>query len=141
MSIKSIIEIIKSDGGCQVLPVSGALPLLPNADMAYPNDLVEFYSLCGGVILFRAGRSNISFKILPAGEVLQANMLIVGEPCEDDISFSWYAVCKTDNGDFISIDTSKERCGRCYDSNSEIHGGWKLSDHRAKFFRIALLAI
>ncbi|MBR8176194.1 SMI1/KNR4 family protein [Burkholderia ambifaria] len=122
MSIKSIIEIIKSDGGCQVLPVSGALPLLPNADMAYPNDLVEFYSLCGGVILFRAGRSNISFKILPAGEVLQANMLIVGEPCEDDISFSWYAVCKTDNGDFISIDTSKERSGRCYDSNSEIHG-------------------
>jgi len=87
MSIKSIIEIIKSDGGCQVLPVSGALPLLPNADMAYPNDLVEFYSLCGGVILFRAGRSNISFKILPAGEVLQTNMLIVGEPCEDDISF------------------------------------------------------
>ncbi|WP_249177049.1 SMI1/KNR4 family protein [Burkholderia ambifaria] len=122
MSIKSIIEIIKSDGGCQVLPVSGALPLLPNADMAYPNDLVEFYSLCGGVILFRAGRSNISFKILPAGEVLQTNMLIVGEPGEDDISFSWYAVCKTDNGDFISIDTSKERSGRCYDSNSEIHG-------------------
>ena len=91
------------------MPVSGALPLLPNADMAYPNDLVEFYSLCGGVILFRAGRCNISFKILPAGEVLQTNMLIVGEPGEDDISFSWYAICKTDNGDFISIDTSKER--------------------------------
>ena len=122
MSIKSIIEIIKSDSRCQVLPVSGTLPSLPNADMAYPNDLVEFYNLCGGVILFRAGKDNVSFEILPAGEVLQTNMLIAGEPCEDDISFSWYAICKTDNGDFISIDTSKERSGRCYDSNFEMHG-------------------
>ncbi|WP_244137360.1 SMI1/KNR4 family protein [Burkholderia pyrrocinia] len=90
--------------------------------MAYPNDLVEFYSLCGGVILFRAGKDNVSFKILPADEVLQTNMLIVGRPCEDDISFSWYAICKTDSGDYISIDTARERNGRCCDSNFEIHG-------------------
>ncbi|WP_244130704.1 SMI1/KNR4 family protein [Burkholderia pyrrocinia] len=90
--------------------------------MAYPNDLVEFYSLCGGVILFRAGKDNVSFKILRAEEVLQTNMLIVGRPCEGDISFSWYAICKTDGGDCISIDTSRERNGRCCDSNLEIHG-------------------
>lgn len=121
-SIKEIVEIIRSDGRCQVLPVSGKLPPLPHADMAYPNDMVEFYDLCGGVILFRSGKENVSFKILSAGEVLQTNMIIVGDPCEDDISFSWYAICKTDNGDYISIDTSKERGGRCYDSNFEIHG-------------------
>lgn len=71
-----------------MLPVGGSLPPLPSSDMAYPNDLVEFYSLCGGVILFRAGKDNVSFKILRAEEVLQTNMLIVGRPCEGDISFS-----------------------------------------------------
>nr|WP_310132456.1 SMI1/KNR4 family protein [Burkholderia ambifaria] len=121
-SIKELVEIIRSDSRCQVLPVSGNLPPLPNPDLKYPNDLVEFYNICGGVVLFRAGKENVSFKILAADEVLQANMIIVGEPCEDDISFSWYAICKTDNGDYISIDTSKERGGRCYDSNFEIHG-------------------
>ncbi|HDR9499368.1 TPA: SMI1/KNR4 family protein [Burkholderia cepacia] len=121
-SIKEVVEIIRSDGRCQVLPVSGSLPSLPKPDMMYPNDLVEFYNLCGGVILFRAGKDNVSFKILPADEVLQTNMIIVGDPCEGDISFSWYAICKTDNGDCISIDASKERNGRCYDSNFEIHG-------------------
>ncbi|MBR8275295.1 SMI1/KNR4 family protein [Burkholderia cenocepacia] len=121
-SIKEIVEIIRSDGRCQVLPASGKLPQLPHADMAYPNDMVEFYNLCGGVILFRPGKDNVSFKILPAGDVLQTNMIIVGDPCEDDISFSWYAICKTDSGDYISIDTSRERSGRCYDSNFEVHG-------------------
>ncbi|UEP24371.1 SMI1/KNR4 family protein [Burkholderia ambifaria] len=121
-SIKEIIEIIRSDSRCQVLPASGDLQPLPGSDLAYPNDLAEFYNLCGGVVLFRSRKDNVSFKILPASEVLQTNMLVVGEPCEDDISFSWYAICKTDNGDYISIDTSKERSGRCYDSNFEIHG-------------------
>ncbi|MBZ5793561.1 SMI1/KNR4 family protein [Burkholderia contaminans] len=121
-SIKEVVEIIRSDSRCQVLPVSGSLPPLPKPDMMYPNDLVEFYDLCGGVILFRAGKDNVSFKILPADEVLQTNMIIVGDPCEGDISFSWYAICKTDSGDYISIDASKERNGRCYDSNFEIHG-------------------
>lgn len=122
MLVKEIVETIRTDSRCQVLPVSGNLPPLPNHGMAYPNDLVEFYNLCGGVVLFRAGKENVSFKILSAGEVLQTNMLILGEPCEDDISFSWYTICKTDNGDCISIDASKKRSGMCYDSNFEIHG-------------------
>ncbi|WP_175003155.1 SMI1/KNR4 family protein [Burkholderia lata] len=121
-SIKEILEIIRFDSGCQVLPPNGDLPPLLKSDMAYPDDLVEFYNLCGGVVLFRSGKDNVSFRILSAHEVLQTNMLIVGEPCEDDISCSWYAICKADNGDCISIDTSKERRGRCYDSNFEIHG-------------------
>lgn len=122
MPIKEIVEIIRADSRCQVLPASGSLPPLPNLDMAYPNDLVEFYNFCGGVVLFEAGKDNMSFRILSADEVLQTNMLIVGESCENDISFSWYAICKTDSGDYISIDTSGKRGGRCYDSNFEIHG-------------------
>lgn len=122
VSIKEIVEIIRADSKCQVLPANGSLPLLLSPDMVYPSELVEFYNLCGGIVLFRAGKENVSFKILSANEVMQANMLIVGEPCENDISFSWYVICKVDSGDYIAIDTSKERSGRCYDSNFEIHG-------------------
>ncbi|WP_081074566.1 SMI1/KNR4 family protein [Burkholderia cepacia] len=120
--IEEIVEVIRADSRCQVLPVSGNLPPLLSADMAYPKEVVEFYNLCGGIVLFSGGKENVSFKILSANEVTQANMLIVGESCENDISFSWYVICQVDNGDYITIDTSKKRGGRCYDSNFEIHG-------------------
>ncbi|RQV56757.1 SMI1/KNR4 family protein [Burkholderia cenocepacia] len=122
VSIKEIVEIIRADSRCQVLPASGSLPLLPSPDMVYPSELVEFYNLCGGIVLFGVSKENVSFKILSANEVMQANMLIVGEPCENDISFSWCVICKLGSGDYITIDTSKKRNGGCYDSNFEIHG-------------------
>ncbi len=39
----------------------------------------------------------------------------------DDISWSWYVIAITDNGDHFSIDLSPERLGRCYDSFHETH--------------------
>ncbi len=66
--------------------------------------------------------SLITFTILPNDEVLNSNMKIVGELCEYDISSTWYLIAKTDNNDYLSIDLSLERNGRCYDSNYEVHG-------------------
>ena len=103
-------------------PGNGSSAVAAFSDLEYPKDLIEFYRLCSGATLFDSGKDNVSFRILVPDEVLQANTLIVGEACEGDISFSWYAICKTDNGDYVSIDLSRERNGRCYDSNSEIHG-------------------
>jgi hypothetical protein len=62
------------------------------------------------------------FRILSKNEILQSNQMIIGEPCDDDISSSWYLIGKTDNNDYLSIDLSFERNGRCYDSSYEIHG-------------------
>lgn len=120
--IESLIADFKKDSRCKVLPVINGLPSLPDVGFSYPTDLVEFYNQCGGVILFESGKDNVSFKILSPSEILQANMVIVGEVCEDDISSAWYLICQTDNGDYLSIDLSKERNGRCYDSNYEVHG-------------------
>ncbi|WP_249418664.1 hypothetical protein [Escherichia fergusonii] len=59
---------------------------------------------------------------MPKEKILQANQEIVGETCDGDISASWYLIGKVNNNEYLSIDLSHERNGRCYDSNYEIHG-------------------
>ena len=66
--------------------------------------------------------------ILPPDKVLLANPVIssISETefsiyGKDDISWSWYVIAATDNGDYFSIDLSPERAGRCYDSFHETH--------------------
>ncbi|AMM02987.1 MULTISPECIES: SMI1/KNR4 family protein [Pseudomonas] len=120
-TIKHILEKFSNDPRIDVFPPDSPLPTLPNF-LSYPPDLAEFYKLCGGAQLFSPKNDSISFTILPPQQIKQSNTEIVGTPCDDDISSSWYLICKTDNNDYISIDLSIERSGRCYDSNFEIHG-------------------
>ncbi len=40
----------------------------------------------------------------------------------DDISWSWYIIADCGNGDYLTIDLSKERMGRCYDGFHETYG-------------------
>ncbi|WP_105264082.1 MULTISPECIES: SMI1/KNR4 family protein [unclassified Escherichia] len=120
--IDELLDLIKSDNRCEVIPPDGNLPLLPYDYLKYPDDVIRFYKICNGIKLFCSEEQEISFTILKNNEILQANKFIVGEPCEDDISSSWYLICRTDNNDYLSIDFSTERNGRCYDSNYEIHG-------------------
>lgn len=120
--LDELFNLISNDNRCEVIPPKGNLPVLPNGGLRYPDDVVYFYQKCNGVNLFCNGSYMVSFSILSNNEILQSNQVIVGEPCEDDISFSWYLIGKTDNNDYLSIDLSLERNGRCYDSNYEIHG-------------------
>ncbi|WP_347253135.1 SMI1/KNR4 family protein [Leminorella grimontii] len=120
--IDLLLDMITSDNSCVAYPPIGRLPELSGRMLKIPDDVSYFYSKCNGVELFIHGNRMVSFSILPQDEILQSNMTIVGEPCEDDISSSWYLIGKTDNNDYLSIDLSLERNGRCYDSNYEIHG-------------------
>lgn len=120
--IDLLLGLINKDNRCVVIPSIGDLPMLPISTLKYPDDLLYFYSKCNGVRLFCDGGGLISFHILSKHEILQSNQIIIGEPCDDDISSSWYLIGKTDNNDYLSIDLSFERNGRCYDSNYEIHG-------------------
>jgi hypothetical protein len=119
-SINHILKKFSDDPRIEIFPPNSSLPVLPG-NLSYPPDLVEFYQLCGGAKLFSPQSDNISFTLLPPSEIKQTNMVIVGSACDDDISSSWYVICKTDNNDYISIDLSIERSGRCYDSNHEVH--------------------
>ncbi|MGY5954931.1 SMI1/KNR4 family protein [Kosakonia sp. AX9b] len=120
--INKVLDLIKKDKRCEVIPPKGDLPSLPNNKLKYPEDVIYFYQKCNGVKLFCNDNSLITFTILSNDEVLNSNMKIVGELCEYDISSTWYLIAKTDNNDYLSIDLSFERNGRCYDSNYEVHG-------------------
>jgi len=85
-----------------------------------PDDIKEFYNLCGGVSLYLSGESTAN--IVPPNEFILANPLIVGERCVNDITSNWYIVANDGNGDYLTIDLEKERLGRCYDSFWDSHG-------------------
>lgn len=116
--ILKILEVIRKDPECKVYPPSGIPDIRPGLKM--PDDLRDFYEICGGVDLFL--EKEYGFKILPPKDITLANPIIVGELCEDDISSTWYVLCKDRNGNYITIDMNIERLGRCYDSFWDRHG-------------------
>src|SRR5262249_24564059 len=60
-------------------------------------------------------------RIVSSQEFRRANPVILGTDYVDDISHSWYIVATDDAGAWITIDTSEERNGWCYDSFHETH--------------------
>lgn len=119
MGIAEAIAKIQTTPGCQVFPPNG-LPTIQKEHLL-PDDLRHFYTLCGGLHLFE--EADCSVTIVPPTEVVLANPVIVGKLAEsvEDISWSWYLIAHDDNGDFLTIDLSHERSGRCYDSCFEVH--------------------
>jgi hypothetical protein len=48
--------------------------------------------------------------------LVRSNPEILGTECPDDISDTWYIVARGGPEEAISIDCSRDRLGRCYDS-------------------------
>lgn len=119
MNIKELIDKIKTLPDCKVYPPNG-LPKLDNTKHKLPDDVIEFYQHCGGITLFNS-ESYISDIVSPDKFIL-ANPVIVGELCEEDITSEWYIIVNDGNGDYLTIDLSDERSGRCYDSYWDRHG-------------------
>lgn len=118
MSIPELLDKIRNTENCKVYDSCG-LPKLNEKDKL-PDDLKLFYEKCGGISLF--SDSFYGFTILGPQEIKLANPIIVGELCEDDISSRWYILCKSTQNNYITIDLSEERLGRCYDSFWDRHG-------------------
>lgn len=100
------------------MPPSG----LPHVDppLRLPADLSRFYELCGGIELFLS--EDYGITISPPGQLIPSNIAIIGEQYPDDITATWFTVGVTPDSDYVSIDLSSERNGRCYDSFHETHG-------------------
>lgn len=118
MDIRQLISNIRNNPNCTVYPPSG-LPVV-NEYHVLPDDLRTFYEICGGLRLF--SKSDYPVSIVSSKDVALANPVIVGELYEDDISSTWYVIAKDGNGEHLTIDLSKERLGRCYDSFFDRHG-------------------
>jgi hypothetical protein len=116
--LQDILRKIRGTRGCEVLPPRG-LPVLREGDRL-PDDLLEFYSICGGVRLFE--QSTYPIRIVEPEELVRSNPEIVGTECPDDISDTWYIVARGGREEAISIDCSPNRLGRCYDSFWDRHG-------------------
>lgn len=118
MDIHSLIAKVKTLQGSRV-SLPGELPSLEKS-YTLPADLKQFYETCGGLTLFQD--SDYAVHIVPPEEFVPANPVIVGERAEYDISSHWFIVAKEDNGDYLTIDLSRERSGRCYASFWDTHG-------------------
>lgn len=118
MDMREIIARIQAIPDCHVFAPMG-MPVIHDGHL-FPDDLRSFYTLCGGVRLFES-RDYVVTIVSPIHFVL-ANPVIVGEVGEDDISSTWYIVADDGNGDYLTIDLSREHLGRCYDSFFDRHG-------------------
>lgn len=86
MTIDELLATISVDAACRVRSPVGEPHLEP--EHVLPPDVRRFYQLCGGVDLF-PDRDYAHF-ILPPGEVVLANPVLVGERVADDRSDAWY---------------------------------------------------
>ncbi len=115
--LQRILHQLSSTADCRILPQSG-LPSVRDHERL-PEDLKQFYELCGGVYLFE--RATYPMRIVGSGDFTRSNPEIVGEECPDDISDSWYIVGRGGREEAISIDCNEQRLGRCYDSFWDRH--------------------
>jgi antitoxin YokJ len=120
MTIREILLRIKEDSACTLFPACGK-PLLHSEGLVIPDDLAEFYELCGGANLFTG--SDWGFRILPPSEFVQASPCIqplvyeeMRSEFDSDISSAWYLFGRS-NGpeENLIIDTHPSRSGFCYD--------------------------
>lgn len=118
MVIRELLARVAAEPNCLVRQPAG-MPQV-SQDFSLPQDLLEFYELCGGLDLFRGADFGIS--ISSPEELKPSNLVILGESFPEDISHSWFIVAHTVDREHLSIDLSRERAGRCYDSFHETHG-------------------
>ncbi|SDS47382.1 SMI1 / KNR4 family (SUKH-1) [Paenibacillaceae bacterium GAS479] len=114
--IRELLIKISQLKNCTLYPPKG----LPIVEYDLPDDVKEFYELCGGIDLFID--SDYSIKIVSPIEFEPANPVIIGENIEGDRSSEWYIIAKDENSQFITMDLNKNTHGRCYDSFHDRHG-------------------
>jgi hypothetical protein len=115
LDLPTLIQYIATIPQCRVNSPQG----LPRVDESHvlPADVLEFYTLCGGLSLF--AESDYPYTIVSPNEFVRATPIIVGnlwQEREDDISSDWYIVASDPDGQYLTIDLSPQRLGRCYDS-------------------------
>lgn len=116
--IENLVEAVSSLPDCVVRPPSG-VPRL-GSEFLLPDDFRAFYEICGRAGLFLS--QDCAIEIPPPEGVIPSNIAIIGEQYPDDITATWFVIGATPDSEFISIDLSPGRNGRCYDSFHEIHG-------------------
>lgn len=125
IDLNELIQQISTREDCRVFPPAG-LPLLHDPAHRFPDDLLRFYSLCGGVLLWT--ESDYWMQILGPEDVRPADMVqLSGQDSGDELdkespTADWYLVARCGDAESISIDLNLQRLGLCYDSSPECFG-------------------
>lgn len=112
--IPTLLDHLAKNSQCQIYPPQG-LPQVERHEL--PLDVLQFYSLCGGVDLF--SDADYPYTIVSPGELVRANPIIIQnfwQDWEDDISAGWYIIASDPDSQYLTIDLNPQRLGRCYDS-------------------------
>jgi antitoxin YokJ len=125
MRIADLLRTLQSSvPNCRILPAVG-LPGLP-AGHLLPDDLREFYHLCGGV--FVREHSGFPLFIVSPVRLVPANPVIMVGLSDtqlvrwaEDLSSSWFILAEGENATYVTIDLSPQRLGQCYDSFWDRH--------------------
>jgi antitoxin YokJ len=117
-SIDDLIQQIKATPHCKVDPALGQPR--PRPSLVVPPEVARFYELCGGAELFVGSDHPLSF--VSPRRFRSANLEIVGEEIDDDISSTWCIFAQGRSGEYATIDLGAQRAGRCYDSYVDRHG-------------------
>lgn len=119
MSLHELLTRIRHAPDCEVLAPRG-LPVV-REEHVIPEDVREWYGLCGGISLYRKQPNR--FCIVPPTEIVLANPVLMPGLSQEllassagDISWYWYIIAHDWGGNYLTIDLSRERLGRCYDS-------------------------
>jgi antitoxin YokJ len=127
LPIAALVQEIAEDTHCTVFPASGLPHIIGMNGAMLPVDLIQFYSICGGLIIGKGMRYET--RIVAPHECQQSNYAALGrhanvleQEAPHDISWHWYNIADIGNGDYLSIDLSHERNGWCYDSFHETYG-------------------
>ncbi|HZH39145.1 MAG TPA: SMI1/KNR4 family protein, partial [Bacillales bacterium] len=120
--MEKIIEIltkIENTKDCIVSKLVSPIRELP-FEFDLPKDLKYYLENYTSIELFQS--TGYSIKIVGLSDFKRANPVIVGEDAEYDISHNWYIIANADNTQYITIDLTKNKLGRCYDSFWDCHG-------------------
>ena len=113
--IEGFISKVRGIKGCSVLPPKG----LPEThEEKLPGDLEIFFTLCGGMHLFSG--EDYGLTIVSPDCFVRANPVIANTEGRGDISYYWYIIARS-GAQFVTIDLSPSRMGRCYDSFWDRH--------------------
>lgn len=122
MTIIDLIQGARERTDITLFPPA-AMPVL-QPEHQLPDDLLQFYQRCGGMRI-----QGLAITISRPQAVILTNPIILKDLSADqledisgDITWSWYAIARDDNGDYLSIDLDPARLGRCYDSFWDCHG-------------------
>lgn len=118
MDIETVIERMKVDENFMLQEPSG----IPHISENYvlPDEVIRFYTLCGGIECFVNGPA-FPIRILSPGEVVNANLSLLGEEFEDDISSNWHLIADAYDGNYICLDCGRKHNGACIEGFEETY--------------------